>query len=120
MMFGACAILVVAGCTTRSPEQQRTSGLALYAAYCEYCHDAEEGIGPRLTPNVLATRLTAAQLFIYNKEKMPYNAGGILTDAQYWDITAFLLARSALMNDDIFLDRRNAEGVILTTRNSSD
>lgn len=119
-MLGACAILVVAGCSTRSPEQQRTSGLALYATYCESCHDAEEGIGPRLTPQVLATRLTAAELFTYNKEKMPYNAGGILTEAQYWDITAFLLARSRLMKDDIFLDRRNGEGMILTTPISSD
>lgn len=115
MMLGACTILVVAGCSTRSPQQQRTRGVVLYAAYCESCHDTEEGIGPRLTPQVLTTRLTAAKLFTYNKEKMPYNAGGILTEAQYWDITAFLLTRSRLMNDDVFLDRRNAEDVILTT-----
>lgn len=119
-MLGACAILVVAGCSTRSPAQQQASGLVLYAAYCESCHDAEEGIGPRLPPQVLATRLTAAELFTYNKEKMPYNAGGMLTDAQYWDITAFLLARSRLMKNDIFLDHRNAEDVILALPISSD
>ena len=98
-----------AACASDTIPQQQARGETAYVAFCQPCHEQDEGIGPRLTPAVLATRMTAAQLFTYNRDKMPYNAGRTLTDPQYWDITAYLLERSDLAQGDRPLSAQSAE-----------
>ena len=88
--------------------------MASYQAYCQACHEADQGIGPRLTPEVLASRGAAARLYSYNRDKMPYNAGGSLSDEEFWDITAYLLGRSALIAPDVLLHSRNADDLGLS------
>ena len=111
-------LMVVAGsaCSKTTPqtsEAQRAEGDALYQAYCASCHEVDQGIGPRLSRNVLATRVSVKRLFTYNRKNMPYNAGNTLTEAEYWAITAYLLAREGLFNKDVVLDAASAEGVML-------
>lgn len=103
---------MLAGCESAADQQAR--GQKAYALYCAACHEAGQGIGPRLTATVLASRGTAARLFAYNRETMPYNAGGLLPDRQYWDITAFLLARETLMDTTRVLRPRAAERLTLS------
>jgi len=97
-----------------TPEVQRTTGETTYQIYCASCHDTEQGIGPRLTRELLATRGTAGKLFIYNRDKMPYNAGNLLTEEEYWNITAYMLARTNLVDSDIVLNPDNAEYIFLS------
>ena len=107
---GALLLLILAtACQRDTVPEQQARGVAAYAAYCQACHEQEDGIGPRLTPAVLATRMTAERLFAYNRDKMPYNAGKLLTDEQYWDITAYLLARSGMAGRDEPLWEGNAD-----------
>ncbi len=111
--LAAAGLLVLASCSGAAEQQAR--GKQAYGLYCAACHEAGQGIGPRLTATVLASRGTAARLFTYNRETMPYNAGGLLADGQYWDITAFLLAREALMDTTRVLRPRDAERLNLST-----
>lgn len=110
--LATAGLLVLAGCESAADQQAR--GQEAYALYCAACHEAGQGIGPRLTATVLASRGTAARLFAYNRETMPYNAGGLLPDRQYWDITAFLLARETLMDTTRVLRPRAAERLTLS------
>ncbi len=106
-------LLLVVACQRDTVPAQQARGAATYAAYCEACHEQNDGIGPRLTPTVLASRMTAERLFAYNRDKMPYNAGRLLTNQQYWDITAFLLARSGLASGNEPLRAENADFPLL-------
>lgn len=110
--LAAAGLLGLASCENAADQQAR--GQQAYALYCAACHEAGQGIGPRLTAPVLASRGTAASLFAYNRETMPYNAGGLLPDRQYWDITAFLLARETLMDSTRVLRQRGAERLTLS------
>lgn len=65
----------------------------LYARYCFQCHDSGEGIGSRLSPAVLSSYRTAAGLFEYNRNFMPYAGEGSLATEDYWDITAYMLVQ---------------------------
>ena len=100
-------------CTRVTPEEQQAQGEALYQAYCASCHEIDQGIGPRLTKEVLATRVSATALFGYNQKNMPYNAGNTLRENEYWAITAYLLAREGFMDKDVMLDAASAEGIRL-------
>ena len=96
MTLAVILLYCMAACSPDTGARQQARGALAYATYCQACHEEEEGIGPRLTSAVLASHMTAAQLFAYHRDKMPYNAGGSLTEQQYWDITAYLLQRSGL------------------------
>ena len=102
-------VFFLAACNTDTAEEQHIRGAQDYELFCQSCHDQDQGIGPRLTPEVLSTRTTAAHLYSYNREKMPYNAGRLLTDEQYWDITAYLLYRSNLASHEGPLHQNNAD-----------
>ena len=106
-ILAGLGILCISACGRAS--EQRLKGQHAYAVYCADCHDAAQGIGPRLSADVLASRGTAAHLFAYTRETMPYNAGALLTNTQYWDITAFLLARESLIDSGMVLSRHNAK-----------
>ncbi len=111
-MRGIAALPVLcfaAACASDTVPKQQVLGETAYLAYCQPRHEQDEGIGPRLTPAILATRVTAAQLFACNRDKMPFNAGGSLTEHQYWDITAYLLERSDLAQGDRPLSAHSTE-----------
>ena len=116
--FIVCTTLIVlaSACTEQpplTPEAQRIQGQGLYEAHCASCHEIDQGIGPRLTKAVLATRLSATALFSYNQKNMPYEAGNTLLEDEYWAITAYLLNRHGFLENDVVLNTETAEGLML-------
>lgn len=111
-------LLVVSACTRPNPEAQRALGETVYASYCQSCHEAP-GTGPRLTPAVLASRLTAARLYTYNQQQMPYEAGGILSNEDYLNVTAWLLYRESLIESSKMLTMRNMDEILLVAPETS-
>lgn len=102
------------------PDQQ-ARGAQIYADACAKCHGAKgEGHGDK--PPVMGTGAlpldppkdaddrkgkqfrTAQDVFAFTKEFMPDHAGGSLTDAQYWDVTAFMLMGRGVALDGKTLD----------------
>ena len=94
--------------------KQYADGEAAYGTYCASCHEIDQGIGPRLKREVIATRLTGASLLSYSRRNMPYQAGNTLLPQQYLDITAYLLVREGLMDTSMTLTEVNAGSVTLT------
>ena len=111
-------LLVVSACSRPDPEMQQALGEAVYAAYCQSCHEAP-GTGPRLTPPILASRLTAARLYTYNQQQMPYNAGGVLSSEDYMNVTAWLLHRARLIESNKMLTMRNMDKITLIVPKTS-
>ncbi|MEM8487228.1 MAG: cytochrome c [Bacteroidota bacterium] len=103
------------GCNPEVSQQvdQLATGTQLYTTYCASCHEVENGIGPRLTKEVVATRVNGQLLYNYNKRNMPYQAGNTLTPDQYWAITAYMLKRDGFMEEDVLLSAENAREVEL-------
>jgi mono/diheme cytochrome c family protein len=97
-----------------TPEAQVTQGQGLYEAHCASCHEIDRGIGPRLTKQVLATRLSATALFTYTRKNMPYEAGNTLQEDEYWAITAYLLNRHGFLDGEVVLEPVTAEELMLT------
>lgn len=113
LLWGAI-LAVTIGCGGTTPEIQLNDGEKDYVTFCAACHEPGQGIGPVLTAEVLDDRVTAARLFAYNRDKMPYSAERTLTDEQYWAITAYLVIRSGFMPvDSIVLGLHTADGVVL-------
>jgi mono/diheme cytochrome c family protein len=80
--------------------EQARRGLAIYPRQCGACHgpDMEGGSGPALTGPDFRQLLTdqdrtAKSLLDVIRQTMPYDAPGIDPDADYNDITAFILSR---------------------------
>ncbi len=84
-------------------------GENLYTQKCASCHDAEGGIGPRLTGKVLAGYRTIGTLFDYNRLAMPYGAPGSLSEEEYWDVLAYLLESRDLTTPTAPLNARSSE-----------
>lgn len=117
LFFAILALFCLGGCTRSTnsiQEPQYASGKASYEAYCASCHEIENGIGPLLKKEVLATRVTAQSLFNYNRRNMPYEAGNTLDEQIYWDVTAYLLMRSGFMQETERLTIENAAALSLT------
>ena len=111
-------LLVVSACARPNPEMQQALGETVYAAYCQSCHEAP-GTGPRLTPAILASRLTADRLYTYNQQQMPYDAGGILSNEDYLNVTAWLLYRASLIESNKVLTMRNMDEITLIVTETS-
>jgi PQQ-dependent dehydrogenase (methanol/ethanol family) len=80
---------------------QAARGGAVYMQSCSECHGAhlEGQAGPPLTGesfDALYGQGTAAELYDFTSRQMPQNAPGSLTQAQYLDVTAYLLARNGM------------------------
>lgn len=111
-------LLVVSACARPNPEMQQALGETVYATYCQSCHEAP-GTGPRLTPAILASRLTADRLYTYNQQQMPYDAGGILSNEDYLNVTAWLLYRASLIESNKMLTMRNMDEITLIVTKTS-
>lgn len=77
-------------------QSQIARGRALYVQYCFACH-LPGSVGPELTRELLASMGTARALFNFIRTAMPQNAPGSLTDQEYWDILAHMLAEAGLL-----------------------
>lgn len=77
-------------------QEQVARGQALYVQHCFACH-LPGSVGPELTREVLAGMGTARALFNFIRTAMPQNAPGSLTDQEYWDILAHMLAETGLL-----------------------
>ena len=104
--------IVTGACAKMTPEAQYELGSEAYSVHCASCH-VPGGLGPALDAKVLAYWQTAGNLNTYNRDQMPYNAGGLLTDDQYRNITAFMLRRDGLLAEDIVLDEGNMDTISL-------
>jgi mono/diheme cytochrome c family protein len=114
---------VAATATTAAPagtqgtsEQQVTTGQKVYTTDCESCHGASlEGVtGPPLTQSTLSRFGTAKQLVDFTSQLMPQNAPGSLSQAQYYDVTAFVLDKDGLLPAGETLTPENAASIKLT------
>jgi len=116
LRLAVCFLLAAwnTACSGTTPEEQIAQGHALYGTHCASCHEIERGIGPKLTAEVLATRVSAGALFRYTRMNMPYEAGNTLPEAEYWAITAYLLNRYGLTDGSHILDPKSAEGLLFT------
>ena len=92
---------------------QFLEGEGLYTTYCASCHEIENGIGPKLSKAVIATRVNAQLLFNYNQRNMPYQAGNTLPESEYWSITAYMLIREGFLDRNEILSAENAGNVLL-------
>ena len=86
----------------------------MYTTYCASCHDLDNGIGPKLKPEVIATRVNAQLFFDYNKRNMPYQAGNTLIEEEYWAITAYILMREGFMDSTATLIPERAAELALS------
>lgn len=106
--------------TTRAQgdlEGQIASGAALYAEWCAMCHglDGEGGEGPALAaPRRIAAFRTAGRLFDFTSTSMPQDFPGLLYDAEYYDLVAFLLDWNGLNPDAFPIDATTAPDIDLT------
>ena len=80
---------------------QALRGASVYAQYCGQCHGAslQGESGPALTGQTFQQAYgagTAAQLYDFISRQMPQNAPASLSQAQYLDVTAYVLSRNGL------------------------
>lgn len=81
-------------------------------------HPPEGFVFPRYAPRIigqgsLARFTTAADLYTFISEKMPWQAPGVLDDERYWRLTAFLIQANNLNLGSEPLNQQNAHLVIL-------
>ncbi|MEZ4701134.1 MAG: cytochrome c [Rhodothermales bacterium] len=113
--YVAVAALLFWGCEdpAAAAREQQAQGRLAYETYCASCHEIDQGIGPRLKNEVLASRMDAGSLLQYTRRNMPYQAGNTLTPGQYLDITAYLVARGGFMDSTRVLLETDAASIRL-------
>lgn len=67
-----------------------------------------------IAPGRLSHHGTAAKLYQYLRTRMPWQAPGILTDEEYWQLTAFLVEATGVSLGGMDLGPENASSVRLT------
>src|SRR3984893_16518471 len=78
---------------------QASRGATVYTQYCTQCHGAnlQGESGPALSGQVLRAAYgggTAAQLYDFISRQMPQNNPASLSQAQYLDVTSYVLSRN--------------------------
>ena len=78
---------------------QASHGATVYTQYCVQCHGGhlQGESAPALSGQTLHSAYgggTAAQLYDFISRQMPQNAPGTLSQAQYLDVTAYILSRN--------------------------
>src|SRR6185437_14522103 len=81
--------------------RQATRGASVYAQSCASCHgaDLQGEAGPPLIGQTLEAAYgtgTAAQLYDFISRQMPQDAPGSLSERQYLDVTAYILAQNGV------------------------
>src|SRR5580704_3632413 len=116
------------GAEAKSPgaytNEQASRGAAVYTQNCVQCHGANLQ-GEAGTPLMGRTFLqaygagTAAQLYDFLSRQMPLNAPGSLSQQQYLDVTAFILARNGLSPGEAPLSANSLDHVRLSGMHST-
>jgi mono/diheme cytochrome c family protein len=110
-------------------------GAAIYATKCASCHGPDGGgtkIGPRLVGSKaeMETLTTlrpvktigsywpyATTVWDYINRAMPRNQGGTLSANEVYALTAFILARSSIIQDSDIMDAKTLPKVKMPNRN---
>ncbi|MDP9105539.1 MAG: PQQ-binding-like beta-propeller repeat protein [Candidatus Eremiobacteraeota bacterium] len=124
--LAAVAALLLAGTRPAAPagpghytRAQAASGAAVYTATCQQCHgvNLQGQSGPGLVGaafrNYVGKSGTAATLEDFIAKQMPADKPGSLTQQQYLDVTAFLLARNGYPAGDVPLTKSTLAQVAL-------
>jgi mono/diheme cytochrome c family protein len=93
-----------------TPDEQVANGEAVYTTHCAQCHDPG-GTEAVLDASTLAAYGTARELFEYTRSTMPPAAPGSLSDQQYWDVVAYLLAAEALLPADTMVGPESGDEI---------
>lgn len=135
-LSGAALVVVVANATARIPghpdpggavvqaeacpdpatttvEEQRACGEQVYRSVCWDCHEEEDGSGTILDPELLASYNNAFAVYDYISYSMPEDDPGILPEADYWAVTAYLLDSRGLLAETDLLTAETAEQIAL-------
>jgi PQQ-dependent dehydrogenase (methanol/ethanol family) len=103
---------------------QAARGASVYTQYCAVCHGANLQ-GEAGTPLMGRTFLqaygagTAAQLYDFTSRQMPLNAPGSLSQKQYLDVSAFILARNGIPPGETPLSTASLNQVRLSVMRSA-
>jgi alcohol dehydrogenase (cytochrome c) len=109
--------LVLVGTVTKAAapgaftQAQSTHGGAVYSANCASCHGAslKGQSGPPLVGASFAksyeTNQPISALYDFISKQMPYNAPGSLSQQQYLDVTAYVLAKNGYAAGDVALSK---------------
>jgi alcohol dehydrogenase (cytochrome c) len=81
-------------------QMQSAHGAAVYTAHCEVCHGTN--LGGQSGPPLMGTKFTTSYeknrpvstLYDFIAKQMPYNAPGSLSQKDYLDVTAYVLAKN--------------------------
>jgi mono/diheme cytochrome c family protein len=110
-IIGACATACVQA-DGNELTSQLERGEQLYSMHCSSCHEIEGGIGPNLTPRVLASYGTARRLLDYTRVTMPYGLPNSINGDDYEAIIVFLVTDRALA-DTSALAGFSADSIVL-------
>lgn len=109
-------------------------GAEVYNTYCVACHGAtgvegpntvlvSESGGPFPSGNVTGVPSTignywpyATTVFDYTRRSMPFDRPGILTDAQVYSVTAWILWRNDLIAEDEVMDASSLPQVVMPAK----
>lgn len=97
-------------------------GAAIYAMKCAVCHgDNGEGIKPNGA--LVASESNgktigsywpyATTIFDYVRRSMPFNTPGSLSDQEVYAITAFLLYKNKIIEEDMTIDAKSLPNVVM-------
>lgn len=97
--------------------EQRACGQEIYEEVCSECHEEPDGSGTVLDPELLADYYTAQAVYDYVIFSMPEDDPGVLPDADYWAVVAYLLDSRGLLDETGILGPETAEATELTLSN---
>jgi alcohol dehydrogenase (cytochrome c) len=98
---------------------QARSGATVYSGQCSQCHgvNLQGGAGPALVGSTFQKYVgksgTAASLYDFIAKQMPADKPGSLTQQQYLDVTAYILARNGYPAGDVALSMKTLSQVAL-------
>jgi S-disulfanyl-L-cysteine oxidoreductase SoxD len=96
------------------PADQVVRGEEVWTSVCARCHAAgsDNPDAPKLLePPPITSFATAAGMFQYVRESMPYDEPGTLTEDQYWAAVAYILTQKGVTGGDVPLGPENALGI---------
>src|ERR1700721_588701 len=103
---------------------QASRGATFYTQYCAECHGAnlQGESGPALSGQVLKAAYgggTAAQLYDFISRQMPQDSPGSLSQAQYLDVTAYILSRNGFPSGNTSLNIASLGQVRMSAQRTS-
>ncbi|GAC1660105.1 MAG: hypothetical protein NVS4B13_07570 [Candidatus Elarobacter sp.] len=123
--LAAVAALLLAGAASEAQRTghytraQATSGAAVYSAQCAQCHgvnlqgQSAPGLVGAAFQQYVGKSGTAASLYDFISKQMPADKPGSLSQKQYLDVTAYLLARNGYAAGDVPLSTGTLASVAL-------